>query len=310
MPVDEEIDLSKPLSSDDVDKLNREADEIEEAAKRAEEATDNLESHGDKAEEEVKKLARNLEEAEEKEKAIQDKLMNSDKIRRIAEKHGLAVGKGPTGGIGGGESVEAEDESPAFVGPDTTGSGAVLPADRPRDKSSKSPVQQLSQFQKLLQQSMEKHGEHVKKIKHIETQREHLMRRMHEVELAQERALRTFQKGIGIARNPIGFFQGQMMGLIGKVIPVALIITIAMQVFEMIKTMFGPGGVYDVRKLVKDEVTIFMDIEVYNKINRGEIFFGAAGDHLTQGQGPAWSNTEDMFTMQQRDMANDFRGRE
>ena len=63
MPVDEEIDLSKPLSSDDVDKLNREADEIEEAAKRAEEATDNLESHGDKAEEEVKKLARNLEEA-------------------------------------------------------------------------------------------------------------------------------------------------------------------------------------------------------------------------------------------------------
>ena len=50
MPVDEEIDLSKPLSSEDVDRLNREADEIEEAAKRAEVATDQIEKHGDKAE--------------------------------------------------------------------------------------------------------------------------------------------------------------------------------------------------------------------------------------------------------------------
>ncbi len=310
MPVDEEIDLSKPLSTDDINKLNREADEIEDAAKRAEVATDKIENHGDKAEDAVKKLARNLQEAEEKERLAQEKLMNSDKIRRIAEKHGLAVGTGPTAGVGGTEDSEGGDEGTAFGGADTTGSGATLPADRPRDKSSKSPIQQLSQFQKLMQQSMEKQRKHDQRIKKVETQREHIMRRMGEIEKAQEMALRQFQKGLGVVRNPLGFMQGQLMGLVGKAIPIALIITIAQQVFEMIKTMFGPGGVYDVRKLVKDEVVIFMDTEVYNKINRGEIFFGAAGDHLTQGQGPAWSNTEDMFAMQQRDSANDFRGRE
>ena len=121
MPVDEEIDLSKPLSSEDVDRLNREADEIEEAAKRAEVATDQIENHGDKAEDAVKKLARNLQEAEEKERLAQEKLMKSDKIRRIAEKHGLAVGTGPTAGVGGTEDSEGGDEGTAFGGADSTG---------------------------------------------------------------------------------------------------------------------------------------------------------------------------------------------
>ena len=157
---------------------------------------------------------------------------------------------------------------------------------------------------------MEKQRKHDLRIKKVETQREHLMRRMGEIERAQEMALRQFQKGMGWVRNPIGMMNNQLMGLVGKAIPIALIITIAQQVFEMIKTMFGPGGVYDVRKLVKDEVVIFFDTEVYNKLNRGEIFFGAAGSELTQGIGPAWGNTQDLFYMQQRDMQNDFAGRD
>lgn len=308
MPVDEEIDLSKPISAEDIDKLNEEADQLEEVAKRAETATDNLENQGDKAEEEVKKLARNLQEAEEKEQAIHKKLMDSDKIRRIAEKHGLTSGAGPTAGIGGSEQHD-EEGAPTMGGSGETGAGEILPSVG-RDKSSRSPMQQLSAYQQMLKEHRDKQRDHAAKIKRIEKQRTHIMDKITAMERAQEQALRTFQKGIGIARNPIGFFQGQMMGLIGKVIPVAMIITIAQQVFEMIKGMFGPGGVYDLRKLVKDEVVIFMDKEVYNKINRGEIFFGAAGDHLTQGQGPAWSNTEDLFAMQQRDAANDFAGRE
>lgn len=308
MPVDEEIDLSKPISAEDIDRLNEEADQLEEVAKRAETATDNLENQGDKAEEEVRKLARNLQEAEEKEQAIHKKLMDSDKIRKISEKHGVASGTGPTAGLGGEEKFE-EDGTPLMGGSGETGAGEILPSTG-RDKSSRSPMQQLSAYQQMLKEHRDKQRDHAAKIKRIEKQRTHIMDKISSIERAQEQALRQVQKGIGIARNPVGFFQGQMMGLIGKVIPVALIITIAMQVFDMIKTMFGPGGVYDVRKLVKDEVTIFMDKEVYNKINRGEVYFGAAGDHLTQGQGPAWSNTEDLFAMQQRDSANDFRGRD
>ncbi len=136
------------------------------------------------------------------------------------------------------------------------------------------------------------------------------MRRMNEIERGQEAVLREFQQGMSAVRNPIGFVQGRVMGIVGKLIPIGMIITIAQQVFEIIKGMFGPGGVYDLRKLVKDEVTIFMDKEVYNKINRGEVYFGAAGDALTQGAGPAWSNTQDLFFMQQRDASNDFAGRE
>jgi len=311
MPVDEEIDLSKPLSKDDIDNLNREADEIEEVAKRAESAGNDLEKTGDKAEEEVKKLAKHLQDAEEKEKKMREKLMNSDKMRKIMEKHGLTEGAGPTGGLGGGDEFEEkEPRGTEFGGPDETGSGATLPADRPRDKSSRSPMQQLSQYQQLLQQMKVKQNLHGQRLKHIETTREHIARRMNEIERGQEAVLREFQQGISAVRNPIGFVQGRLMGLVGKAIPIGMIIAIAQQVFELIKTMFGPGGVYDIRKLVKDEVTIFFDTEVYNKLNRGEIFFGAAGAELTQGVGPAWSNTQDLFYMQQRDAANDFSGRE
>jgi len=311
MPVDEEIDLSKPLSDDDIRKLNQEADEIEEIAERAESAGNKLEKNADKAEEEVRKLAKNLQEAEEKEKKTLEKLMNSDKIRKIAEKHGLTAGAGPTGGVGGGDDFEdKEPKGTTFGGADETGAGEVLPSDRPRDKMSRTPMQQLSQYQQLLQQMKEKQRENTRKIKHIESKREHLMRRMTEIERGQEKVLREFQQGVSVIRNPIGFVQGRLMSLVGKAIPIGMIITIAQQVFELIKTMFGPGGVYDIRKLVKDQVTIYMDTEVYNKINRGEIFFGAAGAELTQGVGPAWSNTQDLFYMQQRDAANDFAGRE
>lgn len=311
MPVDEEIDLSKPLSEDDIRKLNQEADQIEEVADRAESAGNKIEKNADKAEEEVKKLAKNLQEAEEKEKKTLEKLMNSDKIKKIAEKHGLTAGTGPTGGLGGGEDFDDKEPSrSAFGGADETGSGAVLPSDRARDKTGRSPMQQLSQYQQMLQDMKIKQGLHGQRLKHIETKREHLMRRMGEIERGQERALREFQKGVSAISNPIGFVQGKIMGVIGKAIPIGMIIVIAQQVVELIIKTFGPGGINDIRKIVKDQVMIFMDTEVYNKINRGEIFFGAAGAELTQGVGPAWSNTQDLFYMQQRDAANDFAGRE
>ncbi len=311
MPVDEEIDLSKPLSEDDIRKLTQEADQIEEAAERAENAGDKLEKNADKAEEEVRKLAKNLQEAEEKERKTLEKLMNSDKIRKIAEKHGLTSGTGPTGALGGGDDFEdKEPRGTTFGGADETGSGAVLPADRPRDKMSRTPMQQLSQYQQLLQDMKNKQNVHGQRLKHIETKREHLMRRMGEIERGQERALREFQKGLSFVSNPIGNVQNRIMGLVGKAIPIGMIIAITQQVIELIIKTFGPGGINDIRKIVKDEVTIFMDTEVYNKINRGEIFFGAAGAELTQGVGPAWSNTQDLFYMQQRDAANDFAGRE
>lgn len=311
MPVDEEIDLSKPLSEDDIRKLNEEADQIEEVADRAENAGNKIEKNADKAEEEVKKLAKNLQEAEEKEKKTLEKLMNSDKIKKIAEKHGLTAGTGPTGALGGGADFDDKEPSrSAFGGADETGSGAVLPSDRARDKTGRSPMQQLSQYQQLLQDLKTKQNIHGQKIKHIETKREHLMRRMGEIERGQERALREFQKGLSFVSNPIGNVQNRIMGLVGKAIPIGMIIAITQQVIELIIKTFGPGGINDIRKIVKDEVTIFMDTEVYNKINRGEIFFGAAGAELTQGVGPAWSNTQDLFYMQQRDAANDFAGRE
>lgn len=88
--------------------------------------------------------------------------------------------------------------------------------------------------------------------------------------------------GLGWMRNASGKAMDLAQGTIGKFLPIGIALAIATTVFTMVQSMFGAGGIFDVRKMVLDETKLYMDKELLNSINRGEIFIG---NQYVQGQG-------------------------
>lgn len=100
-------------------------------------------------------------------------------------------------------------------------------------------------------------------------------------------------KGLGIMKNPLGSMQNMLMGVAGKFFPVMMAITVATTVYSMVVAQFGDGGLFDVRKLVTDQVKEYFDLEFVNQVNRGEVFFGFGAEAVSQGIGTSGSNTRD-----------------
>ena len=100
-------------------------------------------------------------------------------------------------------------------------------------------------------------------------------------------------KGLGIIKNPLGSMQNMLMGVAGKFFPVMMAITVATTVYSMVVAQFGDGGLFDVRKLVTDQVKEYFDLEFVNQVNRGEVFFGFGAEAVSQGIGTSGSNTRD-----------------
>jgi len=98
-------------------------------------------------------------------------------------------------------------------------------------------------------------------------------------------------QGMRGIRNPIGFVSDKVLGAVGKFLPIGMAITLATAIFEMIKGMFGDGGLFDVRKLVSDQVSEYYELQFLNQVNKGEIFLGLGGEITTQGIGTSGSNT-------------------
>ena len=87
---------------------------------------------------------------------------------------------------------------------------------------------------------------------------------------------------IGWMRGASGKAMSLAQGTIGKFLPIGIAITLATTIFSMVMDMFGDGGIFDVRKMVLDETKLYIDKELLNSINRGEIFIG---NQYVQGQG-------------------------
>lgn len=109
---------------------------------------------------------------------------------------------------------------------------------------------------------------------------------------------------LSLIKNPVGFIADKLPLILGIAGPVALAlfaVKIAEQVFELIKSQFGAGGLFDVRKLVLDQVKSFSPIQTLINIKAGLVFFTSdAGQKLRQGA-PQFSNT-----MQLRDNHRKF----
>ncbi len=99
------------------------------------------------------------------------------------------------------------------------------------------------------------------------------------------------QQGLGAVGDPLGFLKSGAIGQLAKfALPVGAAITIATMVYSMVKESFGPGGFFDIRKLIRDEVREFKSLDELVKLDRGEVYFATATS-LSQ-EAPDFGNSE------------------
>ncbi len=178
----------------------------------------------------------------------------------------------PRGGKAPIETQTTERSGGIFGGP--TDSKTKI-----KDKTSNQAFVRVSEFKKMQ-----------KKQKETE-------KKLEEVESKQDQVKSQIESGIF---DPLGKIKSTALGAAEKIIPVAIITKIVDLVHERILKEFGPGGRLDVRKFVRDALLEFIPLELLEKIDRGEIFFGTSST-LEQGA-PQFSNTESLTDSRSRDL--------
>ena len=107
----------------------------------------------------------------------------------------------------------------------------------------------------------------------------------------QAKAVSGITQGLGAVRDPFGFMKSRAFGMLAKfAIPVGAVVMIATTVMEMVKAQFGPGGIFDIRKIILDETREYAFQSDLIDIDRGMIFFATANS-INQ-KAPEFSNTE------------------
>ena len=136
------------------------------------------------------------------------------------------------------------------------------------------------------------------KIKEMQEKLNKLKSQTSSLQSKTSQAMQIFKKG---GKNVPGMLtkgiQGKLLGIIGRLGgPWGMIIAFLIEflityitmlynfIMDEIKGMFKPGGIYDVRKLVKDEAKQYQDLENLMKIKHGEVFFTSnTNEILRQG---------------------------
>jgi len=114
----------------------------------------------------------------------------------------------------------------------------------------------------------------------------------------QRKLISTIQKGeqefFAVGRNPLGFAGGKLTGMLAKggiygIIAIA-VLSMATQMFEEVKKLYGPGGPFDVRKQMLDRDREITELSHILDRRAGRVFF-TSDVELQQGA-PEYSNTE------------------
>lgn len=120
-----------------------------------------------------------------------------------------------------------------------------------------------------------------------------------EAKKSRERAKKvedTFTKGAQVLENPIGFAQGSaidmLQGLGAKAGIAGAIIVAATMVFKMVQAQFGDGGIWDLRKLVKDVVKSVVALEHVIEVEAGVMIMSA--DTTLSNLPPGITNTANL----------------
>ena len=274
MPVDENIDLSQPLSADDIKQLEREAVLMEKA---------------------VTKIEKELQKAEK----VKNKIGST-----IKEVNELASHTSPLGNF----DDDFRDTTHSMIGTpfNIDGAGGVLPIGRQGMRSgeqigSSAFGHLASDQQKFNDQVKLDQAEMNKNIQELNEKQKENRKKIETIANAEKSVDEVSNNMMGLMHNPKGFALGKAKGIIGKSVYGVL----ALMVIEFVESMYKrimneimglyrAGGIFDVRKLVRDEINTINSLNHILKMESGMIYFSSStSEILRQGVGSS-SNTREL----------------
>ncbi len=93
-----------------------------------------------------------------------------------------------------------------------------------------------------------------------------------------------------ISNELLGASAAGSLGRVGRTIPILATVIAALGfIFNMVKEAFGPGGAFDLRVLVHDEVASIVGLKNLAEIDAGNVFMSADASAITQI--PEFNNT-------------------
>lgn len=268
MPVDEDIDLNKPLTDAQIRKLEREAEKLEKAAEKAERAAEKINT-------EVRQASANLLEAEK------------------------FMGTSALAGMGGNDEFESTGSN--FLGVGATGVDEdILPSKGRRSEQGKAKTSTAYIESSVIEETAKLEREaNKKRIKEIADNQKQIIVEQKAAKMRDQRMIGMagsarggISKGFAFKKNPIGTIQGKVMGMIGKAGPYGAIAAIAIvagqeiynQVMNEIKDLYKAGGVLDIRKDTLNALAEVSSIDTIVDNNQGRVFFtSSTGEILRQG---------------------------
>lgn len=282
MPVEKDIDLSKPLSEADMRQMEADANRLEELAKKAHASSEKAVSEQSKEEQllndAVKKVEQLEKEAEKAEKARTKIGKSISEVNQLAE-HRTALSN-----LGGKEDFEENQPFEGMGGKDAFSGRLKTGRTAFGTGQQNAPMGHILKLQADLEEALKKHKEEVKFIKsQLAKQKEML-----------SNVQNQFSQAMQVNADPVGFGVGKLKGLIGKggiygLIALA-VIEMAEQIFEQVKAMYAPGGPYDVRKQMEDRDREIAELDHILDRRSGKVFF--TSDVELQSGPPDFSNTE------------------
>lgn len=293
MPVEDEINLDKPLTDAQIEKLEKDADRADKAAEKAFQAAEKAKQASEKAQQ-ANTITTNIL-GTTASSGVYDK---SYRPRTGYDSSTLVNNTGalPRGGL------EESDYSYGFglagMSPE---SGERKGYRRYGETEEATPVAgQSPRAMEARMASIQQAQQAIRK----QTQQNALDIKMQK---ARDQAMigsvrggfGKVQQGFAFGASPTGFMKGAGFNLLAKAGPAGVIAVMAIQqiqqlfdqVNEQIKQMFAPGGVYDVRKDVLDAVKNVSSLKSIIDMEQGRVFFTSdTGESLRQGV-PQAANT-------------------
>ena len=270
--VSEDINLNDIDTESKFNKISKQADKAERDLERAEKARI-------KTEAEVQKSA--------------------ELLKNIEEKQIHAKTASPLWNMGGNDPVHSETD---FLGVGKQHSGLPYGTTTITDKSSRSPFGQeesnIADYLDLIHQQQQEMRQNKKEIAELKQQVAGIKTEL-VGDMGKIQSMMHNPKG-----NVMNFITGKggigrvaTMGGIYGVIAYA-VYEVGKAVFDTVSSMvieqFRAGGIFDIRKIVKDEVTVIQNFKHMQEVEQGLVFFTSdTAETLRQGS-PQNSNTRQL----------------
>ncbi len=262
MPVDDDINLDDPngITSEDIRRMNEQADELERIANNAENNS-----------ERILEAKKKLEGMTFAEKNLLDKMLDDRNTKQI----GFDI-----------DDVVDEDDDDKKSKRKTGNTG-----DNIEGMTKEEMADLVIDILKELENAKKERKSNTLKIDEGEKDRA-IMKDAIKNQIRGAEG--NFNEFMGATRSPIGFAKGRLLRIIGKAGIVGIIITAVHRVAETLwkeyMKSFEAGGANDIRKLMEDRDRELAELDDILSRRAGRVFFTGDVD-LRQGA-PQFSNTE------------------